>query len=820
LKTTIKICTSCKSPFDTTLTHACLDAPSSDVATLPQPQIGMVIDKKYRLENKLGEGGMGSVFRARRLFIDDFVAIKFVRTEVLANPEFRQRFYQEARVAARLKHPNVVTVHDFGETPDGLIYLVMEFLAGTSLGELLKQTGPLALDRVIDIGLQICEALHCMHENNVIHRDLKPDNIMLVQDGKGSEIVKVVDFGVAKILESNARLTRYQVRIGSPVYCSPEQYLGQPVDHRTDLYGLGIIFYECLTGQVPFDALNETELHAAILNKMPPRLDEKISTVTRPTADLVQWLLAKNPNDRPRNAAEVNKCLHALRRFQKTRQVDRTPGRVEQSNPNTLFIKSVIEPAPAKTRLIKPGPTKPSRSTPQKRLKRRVFLILGFIVMAFFFIWKTLHDPTMPSSYFAQAFRQWQRATKKSMANEKTANRNVAPPLADKSMPALSNDGEKKTTAPASSKPENDPAPQGELTNNTTRLAVAATTNDHSKAVRELRSGPPLTRMESSRANRPASSANNKAKKPGASRRGETKAEKRSLMDRRLSLNSPVQPKKSDSIVSAIPAGMVMIKETEFMCGDIFGDGNPNEKPVHRVRVASFLIGHCEVTNREYLAFVKATGGHLPEWMNPDSKYHYQTGTDDFYKKLGPALYNLDHPVVGVSWQDAVTYCEWLSKKGSIKYRLPTEAEWELAARGGNNAIKYSWGNDAPKLVRGGNVGDEALKAIFPNWPVIWRAYNDSYAYTAPVGKFGANGLGIYDMTGNVLEWCSDWYDENYYQKQEWDRPTGPPQGTERVIRGGSWSDTPAKLRLSYRRGAPPTFRSNNLGFRVAASAP
>jgi formylglycine-generating enzyme required for sulfatase activity len=208
----------------------------------------------------------------------------------------------------------------------------------------------------------------------------------------------------------------------------------------------------------------------------------------------------------------------------------------------------------------------------------------------------------------------------------------------------------------------------------------------------------------------------------------------------------------------------------------------------------------------------------MPEWMNPASKYHYQTGTDRFYQKLGAALYNLDHPVVGVSWQNAVKYCEWLSQQGPLKYRLPTEAEWELAARGGNNMIKYSWGNGAPLLVLGGNVGDEALKKVFPDWPIIWRNYNDAYPYTAPVGQFGANAWRVYDMTGNVWEWCSDWFDENYYQKQEWDRPAGPLRGAEKAIRGGSWGDTPAKLRLSYRRSAPTTFRSNNLGFRVAAS--
>jgi serine/threonine-protein kinase len=318
-----------------------LEAPAADTATaLLRPKIGLVIDRKYRLESRLGEGGMGQVFRARRLFMDDFVAVKFMRPEVLANPETRQRFYQEARAAARIKHPHVVTMHDFGETPDGLVYLVMEFLEGLSLGELLKKNGPLALDRVIEIGMQICQALTCMHENNVIHRDLKPDNIMMVPDGEGGEMAKVVDFGVAKILESDARMTRYQVRIGSPIYCSPEQYVGQPVDHRTDLYGLGMIFYECLSGHVPFETLNETELRAAILNQMPPRLNEKINGVTGHFADLVQWLLAKNSDDRPRHATEVTKSLQMLRRTRKLRAA--VSGR-DQAAPARLVAPAVAQ---------------------------------------------------------------------------------------------------------------------------------------------------------------------------------------------------------------------------------------------------------------------------------------------------------------------------------------------------------------------------------------------------------------------------------------------------------------------------------------------
>jgi len=835
VKSIVKTCTHCNSPYDTALTHVCLPPPAGNF-DLPQPNRGMVIDKKYRLEDKLGEGGMGSVFRARRLFIDDFVAIKFVRPEVLTNPEFRERFYQEARVAARIKHANVVTVYDFGETPDGMLYLVMEFLEGMSLGELLKKKGVLASDQMIELGLQIGEALHCMHENNVIHRDLKPDNIMLVPDGKGGELVKLVDFGVAKILEADARLTRYQARIGSPVYCSPEQYLGQPVDHRSDLYGLGIIFYECLSGRVPFNAHNETELRAAILHKMPPRLDSKIKHVTGHMADLVQWLLAKDPNDRPHHAAEVNKCLNALRHGQRTPQP--TPAAVSPSAEGTAKAEnSALDGIVLNERVILPGrenrkpatrqkPTskKEAIATAQSQPARRPFheraktkrqgrrylgavAFLVFMVSAALAIWK-VPQLAIARKYFTAGWQELALQIKNLPAPGKATNEN-------------SRLASQRTSIPTPSRPVQTekivlPTPEA---NASVKPPVTAPTEVAQKSETRRELSPTSKSIES----RPAAINNKKieTRRSNPARRDAQKTRNGFVENRsRVTTTPPARVENKTPAPKAPPAGMVLIAGAEFKRGDLFGDGNTNEKPAHLVRVDDFWIGAHEVTNREYLAFVKATGGNFPEWMKPNSKYHYQTGSDPFYKKFGPMLYSLEHPVVGVSWQDAIMYCAWLSLKGPYKYRLPTEAEWELAARGGNNIVKYSWGNGAPLPVRGGNVGDEALKRVFPDWPVIWRAYNDNYAFTAPVGKFGANKLGVFDMTGNIAEWCSDWYEGSYYQKQIWDRPGGPAQGTEKVIRGGSWNDTPAKLRVAHRRSAPPTFRSNNLGFRVVATMP
>jgi len=815
-------------------------SPSNNLA--PMLQNGMVIDKKYRLESKLGEGGMGSVFRARRLVIDDFVAIKFVRPEILANPDMRQRFYQEAQVAARIKHPNVVTVHDFGETASGLVYLVMEFLEGMSLGEILKQYGPLPLERVLDVGIQICEALTCMLQNNVIHRDLKPDNIMLVKGANGVEQVKVVDFGVAKILASNSRLTRFQARIGSPVYSSPEQYLGKPVDHRTDLYGLGIIFYECLTGQVPFEALSETELLTAIVHKMPPRLDEKINGFAVLVADLVHWLLAKDPNDRPYSAAQVSNCLRTLRQSKKTLQLyqrgyasdsfkpalppsmngrprtgflavpETTPPPIEDENFSSPFQRQreQAQAMASDSPQTKRGATTKKRATSRRASSppvARTRKIFRFIFVSVLVVAGLLGGGMLGASYTDLSPQKLLGVLPSLETIERLVHFEKKSNVASGTTPARASRSSPGTLL---SRAGLDLNKSVRLSSDSTALASQSMVTKDSIAENAFRQRDALFRGNSNESG--------SALKARLSIR--STSEPKIAAD--TEVKTPVKPvakKREAGSAAAVPRGMVRIRETVFMLGDVFGDGATNEKPPLTVRVGDFFIAKHEVTNREYFAFVKATGRHLPEWMEPASRFHYKNGSDEFYKQLGAALYNPEHPVVGVSWINAMAYCEWLSQNSSWRYRLPTEAEWEVAARGGEKKRKYSWGDGPPQLVKGGNVADESLKQVFSDLPVIWRDYDDSHVYTSPVGKFGANAAGLCDMTGNVWEWCADWYDESYYQKKVLENPTGPARGDERVIRGGSWSDSPVKLRISYRRGMSPTFRSNNLGFRVVVAS-
>lgn len=839
MKTTIKTCTKCLAPYEFGRPHVCPDAkPAGPFTAFAQPQIGMVIDKRYRLQAKLGEGGMGSVFRARRMFIEDFVAIKFIRPDFLANAEIRQRFYQEAQVAARIKHPNVVSVYDFGETAEGLVYFVMEFLEGMSLGQRIAKHGPLTLDRVLELGTQICAALACMLANNVIHRDLKPDNIMLVKDEHGNEMVKVVDFGVAKILESNARLTRYQARIGSPVYSSPEQYLGKTVDHRTDLYSLGVIFYECLTGQVPFDSPNENELISAIVDKIPPRLDDILVGFPSGMADLVQQLLAKNPTQRSSSAAEVGKCLQRLRQDPQAQQVFRFNRKPEKrpAEVNAPFagefaalanlssdeppvadkaIASQNSPAASKSpvnygelKQRAPSTNGAARLRAKRRKTYRVWqsalITAGFIIAASFLTWAILREPAA-QAFAMQQMRHFLNLADRFVTEKELSTGSAPQPETER---AAVNLVQRANAAPTNSvnagaPASNAPAKSEQTTANNTTLAQRARPPAAANQLETLAlSRPETARPATPRANGNAISESNARAK-------------NLLASRQLFSNTPARPTANDLTKLAIPERMVLIQATAFR-----GEFPPNQNGAAgapQVALGDFLIGKHEVTNREYLAFVEATGKHYPEWMDPKSKYHYLKGTDGFYKQLGRGLYDPNHPVVGVSWEDAVEYCNWLSQNSPLKYRLPTEEEWELAARGGRSERKYSWGDGVPQLANGGNIADESLKKVFPDWPVIWRDYDDRYAFTAPVGKFGANAAGVCDMTGNVWEWCSGWFAAANPQNQN---GAAVPIGTERVIRGGSWSDTATKLQISNRRGIAPTFRSNNLGFRVAASWP
>lgn len=296
------------SPVPTELRNDWNAAGATFLANSP---IGRTIEGKYRLDSLLGEGGMGCVYKATRLLIGDTVAIKILHSETMHDPNAIERFRREAQAAARLKHPNVVAIYDFGVGAADSVYLVMELADGEDLRSLIDRHGKLSLQVASELLDQICSALDEAHQRDIVHRDLKPENILVRSTANGYR-VKVLDFGIAKLIDlstTSANLTQAGTVIGTPAYMSPEQCRGREVDGRSDIYSLGIILYEMLTGSVPFYAKHSAEVVALHVSELPPPPSVRNPAIPQAVESVVMRALQKRPEARQQSAGEFAKQL-------------------------------------------------------------------------------------------------------------------------------------------------------------------------------------------------------------------------------------------------------------------------------------------------------------------------------------------------------------------------------------------------------------------------------------------------------------------------------------------------------------------------------
>ena len=276
---------------------------------------GQTFDDKYYLEERLGEGGMGQVYRARHLLMDRPVALKVLHPRFVENEAARTRFQLEARAAVLLHHPNAISVTDFGQTIDGLVYLVMELLEGHTLREILVKEAPLETARAISIMLQASAAVAAAHDAGIIHRDLKPSNILVTQSADAPAVVKVLDFGIAKLGadvfegEDTAALTLPGIPLGTPRYMAPEQYEGRDLTPAADVYSLGVILYEMLTGMAPFTGATVVEIAQKHANDPPRPPREIVAGIPEDVERVMSRALEKQPEARPANAAEFRSEL-------------------------------------------------------------------------------------------------------------------------------------------------------------------------------------------------------------------------------------------------------------------------------------------------------------------------------------------------------------------------------------------------------------------------------------------------------------------------------------------------------------------------------
>ncbi len=306
----MRICPQCGTRFDQPIQYCPNDGSQTYEAVENQakpqdPLLGRVIDGRYRVEQQIGEGGMGVVYMAAHTVLQKRLALKVLRGDSSRDADVVQRFMQEAQAATSIGHPNIIDISDFGRLPDGAVYFVMEYLDGSSLSDMIKRGGSVPTAEAVHLVRQIASALEAAHQRGIVHRDLKPDNIFVIKQGQDPRFVKVLDFGVAKVGGAASKLTKTGMVFGTPHYMSPEQAAGHSVDQRTDIYALGVIMYEMFTGKVPFDADTFMGILSKHMFEAPARPTDVQGAALGPLEAVILRALEKNPDHRYQSMSEL-----------------------------------------------------------------------------------------------------------------------------------------------------------------------------------------------------------------------------------------------------------------------------------------------------------------------------------------------------------------------------------------------------------------------------------------------------------------------------------------------------------------------------------
>jgi eukaryotic-like serine/threonine-protein kinase len=361
-------------------------------------RLGEVVGEKYRLVRLLGEGGMGTVYEARHDVIGRRFAVKFLHAELASHPEILARFRREAQAAGSLENENIAAVTDFGTSPDGAPYIVMEFLEGQDLAKVLALTGPLSVQRAAHILIQVCRGLFAAHGRGIVHRDLKPENLLLQTRGDGGDLVKILDFGIAKLKSTEHRpeaATRTGITLGTPYYMPPEQARGQKeLDERADIYALGVILFELLSGQKPHNGENYNAILYSILMQAAPRIETFRPDLPPELAALVHRAMAADAKERPQSVSELAEALAPFTGRSITPPPTTAPG-------STVFLPQGPQQRSASTRapvaLTPPTPSAYNPPPPASRAGLWVALGVGLVSVlgatVFFLSGGPPHDP-------------------------------------------------------------------------------------------------------------------------------------------------------------------------------------------------------------------------------------------------------------------------------------------------------------------------------------------------------------------------------------------------------------------------------------------
>jgi formylglycine-generating enzyme required for sulfatase activity/predicted Ser/Thr protein kinase len=724
---------------------------------------------RYRILKTLGEGGMGSVFLAHDTELKRDVAIKVPHIVLGASAEVLERFQREAHSAATLQHPNLCPIYDVGIINE-THYISMAYIRGRPLSDFVSKIKRLSPHAAALVVRKLAKTLDYAHKRGIIHRDLKPSNVMM--DEHNQPIV--MDFGLARKVNQSeeSRMTSTGVMLGSPAYMPPEQVMGQldRLAAPTDIYSLGVIFYELLTGDVPFPGTSALAVATKILTEEPRQPSELREGIDPELEHICLKMMAKKIEDRYATAQEA---AEALTNYLKSRQKgsDRAAttsaiiDREEQRELEGLKIQIQTD-SPYLSRLS----TTPSAKSQNGKWMPVAAIGLAALIFGVIFLLNTpkgtiqveLEDPSLKVIIDGETMSV---EDLKSPLSIKTGTHTILVEADGKKLAP----GETLSIGPDGSRQ---------------KLVVKLNNLELSGKSFEIRSGAnPILKV--SWIDHQESSDANKMKPPLLAKAPFTHEQAKSHQEAWAKhLRRPVES------TNGIGMKFVLIPPGEFLMGapDSDLDAWEIDKPQHRVRITKpFYMGRHEVTVAQFRRFVDETDYRIDVERDPSNGLNFNSELELVrsrrYKWRDPGYSQEDnHPVVFVSWNDAEVFCRWLSRKEQVTYRLPTEAEWEYACRAGTQT-RY-WTSDDPGSLKGAAnvVGLEVLEKFPKAKTVPW---NDGYVMTSPVGQFKPNPFGLYDMLGNVQEWCRDAFDSTYYARSPVDDPQGPLSGWERSGRGG-----------------------------------
>jgi eukaryotic-like serine/threonine-protein kinase len=725
-------CPACFSCYEDTVTQC----PSDKCSTFHSLPGNVTLDGKYVLERRLGEGGMGIVYKAHHKFLKTTRAIKTIKLDLIGNDaSFVKRFHQEAMAAAAIGHPNIIAVLDYGLLQEKIPYIVMEFVEGVSLETMIIDKTRFTPLEALEYMQVITSALGAAHKHGIVHRDLKPLNIMIESGGSVREQIRILDFGLAKIKSSDLFGSFVAAKtvgiVGSPAYMAPEQWSGEETDRRCDVYSLGIILHEMLTGDVPFKGSNIPSIMKKHLMAPPPPLATPDSGISPDVEKVVHRALEKEPAAR-------------------TQSVEEFIAELEQA---------VLHPAPVKAKAKRRSTAKATTGTRRRKT-----------------------NPIATDESDASAERVSVDGVVPVFAQDVNTFRNE--------VPQSENDTAKlprPLPLPATKEPDllpkaSEPAPRK-------AEESAANGKGNSAPTSKLPLPPPTNqRLPGRVVISHQSLVGNFLKKRFAapvvagvvvlglivlsafvySRKG---AEPPVLQ---AQATSAANPKRE----------MVLIEGGTFIMGWNKGEEQRGE---HAVTVPSFYLDKYEVTNAEYAEFIKDTG-KPPPLIDPGVKESYWQPWNGNNPPSGRERW----PVTNVSPKDVEAFATWISKRDGVAYRLPTEEEWEFAARNGSRNSWFPWGN---------------------SWEE-GRANINKKKSPVDVGSFpqGATQNGLQDMIGNVWEWTSS-------KSRFYDSGRPPDAKNARVRRGGSFFE---EIKSDFYNATDRSWFGNEdfkfptIGFRLA----